>query len=234
MEVAPQVEDLAKAIHSLPSLLDAVSSLPISGLFVVGAFFLWLLANKDFSHIFDLLERKEKRRLEQLDKYISSPDSADTSAIKVVLDIRNACYFEVATGIYAESRLRNALIKLHEATSHLVTWRQILRALPYLEVAVDESVTVRKLSLLEGFSYWYNQLVAYALLLLSAALVSLVILSGSKTLTSISYGVGGGISVALFAMFVFSQNWPVHASKKIGKELESQRKVRAEANPVAT
>lgn len=81
----------------------------------------------------------------------------------------------------------------------------------------------------EMLSYWYNQFVAYFFLLISAALISLVILSGSKTLTSFSLGFGGGILSVLFAMFVFSQNWPVHAAKKIAKELESQQSGHADA-----
>ncbi|GAB2180865.1 hypothetical protein DLREEDagrD3_10880 [Denitratisoma sp. agr-D3] len=223
MELAPQVEDLAKAIQSLPSLLDAVSTLPLSGWIVLVAFFLWLLANKNIPRVFDVLERKEKRRLEQFDAYVSSPNSGDANTIKVIQDLRDAHYFKIATGIYAESRVRNAFIKLHEATSHLITWRHICRAHPYLKVAADETVTVRELDFSEKLSYWYNQLSAYFFLLLSATLISLVILSGSKTLTSFSYGFGGGIVSALFAMFIFSQNWPVHAAKKIAKELEGHR-----------
>ena len=229
MELAPQVEDLAKAIQSLPSLLDAVSSLPLSGWVVLVAFFFWFLANKNLPHVFGLIERKEKRRLEQLETYVSSPDSGDVNAIKAIRDLRDAHYFKIATGIYAESRVRNAYIKLHEATSHLITWRHICRAHPYVKVAPDETVTVRAMDFSETLSYWYNQVFAYFFLLISAALVSLVILSGSKTLTSFSFGFGGGIVSALFAMFIFSQNWPVHAAKKIAKELESQRRVSADA-----
>lgn len=229
MELAPQVEDLAKAIQSLPSLLDAVSSLPLSGWIVLVAFFLLFLANKNISQFFDVLKRKEKRRLEQIETYISSPDSGDANAMSALRDIRDAHYFKIATGIYAESRVRNAIIKLHEATSYLVTWRLIRRAYPYLDVSADEKVTVRELDFSENLSYWYNQVSGYLFLLISAALISLVILSGSKTLTSISLGVGGGILTALIAMFVFSENWSVHAAKKIAKELENQRSGGADA-----
>lgn len=222
MELAPQVEDLAKAIHSLPSIFDAVYSLPISGWLVVAAFFLWFLANRDFTHIFDVLERKEKRRLEVLDKYVSTETSADNQVMSAIKDLRDAYYFKVATGIYAESRIRNALIKLHEANCHLITWHNICRAQPYLDVNKDENVTVRKLSSIENFSYWYNQLVAYFFLLLSAALFSLLLLVESKTLTAVTYSFGGGILTALFAMFAYSQNYPVRAAKKIRDELERQ------------
>lgn len=224
MELAPQVEDLAKTIQSLPSLLGAVSSLPLSGWVVLVAFFLWLLANKNLPQVFDLFDRKEKRLLERLETYVSSPEAGEPKTMKAVRDIRDAHYFKVATGIYAEARVRNAYIELHGRTSHLITWRHICRAHPYLEVAADETITVRVMDFAESLSYWYNQIVAYGSLLVSAALVSLVILSGSKTLSSFSVGFGGAILSALFAAFVFSQNWPVHAAKKIARELESQHR----------
>lgn len=222
MELAPQVEDLAKAIQSLPSLLDAVFSLPLSGWVFLISFFLWLLANKNIPHFFDLLERREKRRLEQLEIYVSSPDFGDANAINAIRDVRDAQYFKIATGIYAESRVRNAYIKLHEVTSHLISWRHICRAHPYLMVTADETVSVRTMDFSEKLSYWYNQFCAYFFLLTAATLVSLVILSGNKTPTSFLLGLGGGILSVFIAMFIFSQNWPVHAAKNIAKELESR------------
>ncbi|MFZ3019418.1 MAG: hypothetical protein WA056_13280 [Gallionella sp.] len=217
------IDDLNKAIQSLPALLDSISSLPISGWVVLFVLFLWLLANNDFSRVLDFFERKEKRKLEALDSYVASPNTADAKAIKAISDLRDAHYFKIATGIYAESRLRNAIIKLHEATSHLVTWRHIRLALPHLDVDVDESVAVKGFSLADSAGYRYNQFVGYTFLLFAATLISLVILSGSKTLESFVLGFGSGIASAFFAMFVFSQNWPIDAAKKISAELERQK-----------
>jgi len=229
MELASQVENLTKAIQSLPSLLDAVSSLPLSGWLVLVAFFLWLLANKNLPLFLDLLERTKKRRLEQIETYVSSPDSGDANTIEAVRDIRDAQYFKIATGIYAERRIRNAYIRLHKSTSHLITWRHIFRAHPYLQVDSNETVTVRDISFWERLVYWYNQLIAYFFLLVSAALASLLILSESNTLTSVYLGIGGGILSALFATFIFSLNLPVDAAKKIASELDAQRSAGTDA-----
>ena len=223
MALAPQVEDLAKAIESLPSLLDAVGALPISGWVVLIAFFLWLLANKNLSRIIEFVQGQERRRIEKLDAYIASPNPSDPSVASAVRDLRDAYYFKVATGIYAENRVRTALIKLHDATSHVITWRHICRAHPFLTVAPDGTVTVRPMDFSEKLGYWYNQAVAYFFLLFAASLFSLVILSGTKTWVSFVLGVGGGIVAAAFAMFVFSQNWPARSAKKISKEIEGQR-----------
>lgn len=222
MELAPQIEDLAKAIESLPSLLNAISSLPISGWVVLIASILWLLANRSLPQIANLLEQRERRRIEQFDAYVSLPDTGDAATIRAIRDLRDAHYFKIATGIYAESRVRNAFIKLHEATSHLVTWRHICRAHPYLVVSSDETITVRELDFFENLSYRYNQLVAYLFLFLAASLIVIVIFSGTKSLTSVALGFGGGTLSGLFAVFVFTQNWPIHAARKIAKELESQ------------
>lgn len=229
MELAAHVIDLANAIQSLSAVVDALASLPISSWVALVVFFLWLLVNKDPSRILGILERKQTLRLERLDAYVASSDLADTSAIRVMRDLRDAHYFKIGTGIYAENRLRNALIKLHEMTSHLVTWRHIRLALPYLEIGANESIAVRALRTSEKLGYWYNQLIAYTFLLIAATLVSLVILSGSKTLASFLIGFGGGILSALFAMFVLSQNWPVHASRRIAGELASQQRAVADA-----
>lgn len=122
MALAPQVEDLAKAIESLPSLLDALGALPVSGWVVLIAFFLWLLANKNLSRIVDFVQGKERRRIERLDAYIAFPNPSDSAVTNAIRDLRDAYYFKVATGIYAENRVRNALIGLHDATSHVITW----------------------------------------------------------------------------------------------------------------
>lgn len=70
MGLTPQVEDLAKTIQNLPNLLDAVSSLPLSGWLVIASFFLWFLANKNLPLFFDALIQRGKRRLEQIDAYV--------------------------------------------------------------------------------------------------------------------------------------------------------------------
>lgn len=229
MTLTPQIEDLTNAIESLPALLNAVSALPTLGWLVIVALFLLLLANKSLPPIMCLIQGKKRLKLDQLDAYISSPNTSDPALTNAIRDIRNAHYFKIATSIYAEDRVRNAFIKLHETTSHLITWRHIYRAHPFLIVAENETVKVRQLSWQETLGHWYNQVLGYFFLLLTAILFSLVILSGSKTLVSFILGFGGGTITALIAMFIFSQSWPIHAARTIAKEIESQRSTSTDA-----
>lgn len=202
------------AITSLPDVLAKLSSLTISGWVITIILFLWFLANRHLPLLLDFIERKERRRLEQLDIYISSTSSADANVMKVIRDTRDSYYFRIATGINASSCFRNALIRLHEEISHAITWRQIARSIPYLKVADNKRIFVRHLSTGEKLGYLYNQFVAYGLLLFSAIAFGLLILSNIKTPVSLFAGLGSGILSVFAAMFVFSQNWPIDASKK--------------------
>lgn len=221
MALAPQIKDATEAIQQVPPLVDALANLlqTPSGWVVLAAFFLWLLVNKDFSHLFDFMERKERRRFEHLDLYVTKPELADEESVKVLRDLRDAHYFKIATGIYAEKNLRSALIALHNRTSHLVGWSSIRRAFPYIQANNRREVKIRELTGFEKFGYWYNQFVGYTSLFAAAGILSLFVISSSKTFTSLAWGVGGTLAVVFFAMFVFSQNWPEYAARRIQKEL---------------
>lgn len=222
MELTAQLKDATEAAQQVVPLADAVTNLlqtPV-GLIAAVLFFLWLLVNKDFSHLFDLFERKEKKRSEQLDQYVSKPELADPDSVRVLSDLRDAHYFKIATGIYAEKKLRKALITLHNRASHHISWQQIRRAFQYIEISGDEALVIRQFTLFELIGYGYNQLVGYTCLLFAAGLFGLFLIANPKTLSSFAWCVGGGLSSILFAMFVLSQNWPIHAAKKIRKELQ--------------
>ncbi|HZX31558.1 MAG TPA: hypothetical protein VFF03_09420 [Rhodocyclaceae bacterium] len=233
MDLAPQVKDATEAIQHVPPLVDAVMGLlqTPTGFGVLLVFFTWLVINKDFSHLFQIFERKEKRRAEHLDLYVSKPELADTEAFKVLSDLRDAYYFKMATGIYAEKKLRQALIDLHGRTSHKISWGQIRRAFPYIEPANNGEVVIRKLTTFEKIGYWYNQAIGYGSLLSAAVLWSLFFLSSPKTTGSIVWGLAGTFAPVLFAMFVFAQNWPVGAAKRIQRELATGKSEGSESAP---
>lgn len=223
MELTAQLKDATEATQQVIPLADALANLlqTPAGLIAVVVFFLWLLVNKDFSHLFELFERKEKRRSEQLDLYVSKPELADADSIKVLSDLRDAHYFKVATGIYAEKKLRSVLITLHNQTSHHISWQQIKRAFQYIEIGENNTLEIRELTTIEVLGYWYNQLVGYASALFAACIFGLFVITSPKTLAAITWGIGGGLGVIFFAMFVLSQNWPIHAAKRIRKELQA-------------
>lgn len=224
MDIAPQVKDATEAIQHLPPLLNAISSLfqrPV-GWALLAALFVWLLLNKDFSKFFDFFERKEKRRSEHLDLYVSKSELADEESIRVLRDLRDAEYFKIATGIYAEKRLRRALIGLHERTSHHTTWGHIRRAIQFLEADKQGNVSVRDFTRFETIGYWYNQIIGYASLLLAAGIISLLLLSYIKGPSAVAISIGGSFAIILFAMFAFAQNWPVQAAKRIKAEISEE------------
>lgn len=61
--------------------------------------------------------------------------------------------FEKITGIREErSQRRAALINLHNKVSHLITWKTILNALPYLIIKNGDVLGIRELS--KGDKFW--------------------------------------------------------------------------------
>jgi hypothetical protein len=221
VELTPLVKDSTEAIQALPNFAEAITSLVKTpgGIVLALLLFLWLVVNSDYSRMLEMLEYKKRRRLEQINEYVASPDLADPETITAVKDLRDTHYFKVATGIYAEGVTRSGLIKAHQILSHSVTWTHIRRAHPYIYVAADQSITIRELTIFEKFGYWYNQFVAYACMGFAALWGAMVIITGNKSASSFLLGFGGAGLVVLFAMFVFYQNWPVHAKDRIAKEL---------------
>jgi hypothetical protein len=221
LKLAPQIKDATEAINQVPPLIDALIDLlqTPAGWLLLSALFLWLLINKDFSRLVDLMGRKERQRFEHLDLYVTKPELADEESVKVLRDLRDAHYFKIATGIYAEKNLRSALIKLHDQTSHEVNWALIRRAFPYIQANGQKQVKVRDLTAFEGFGCWYNQLVGYISLLTAAGIFSLFVFSTTKSFASLIWVISGAFAALFFAMFVFAQNWPEQAAKRIQKEL---------------
>ncbi|HEY8097648.1 MAG TPA: hypothetical protein VIE65_16385, partial [Methylobacter sp.] len=148
---------------------------------------------------------------------------------KAVRDLRDAHYFNVATGIYAENRTRSAFIKLHQASSHCITWKHIERARPYIDIAADETITIRDLTFFEKLDYWYNQFVAYGSLLFSVVLfIAKFVFSDNKTMMLFWGSFGISLLLAVFGFFVLIQNSPVRAKDRIAEELERLRDCKAE------
>lgn len=225
MQITTKVDDLSEAIKSLPSLISSLQSLSIFEWTVVITLFLWLATNKKVPTIIEAIKSREKEKLDQLDSYIFNKDFLDENTAQVVRDMRDARHFRIATGIYAERRQRNALIKLHKATCHKFSWRNIRRAQSCLEINEDETIQMKTLSKFDLAGYWYNQLIGYVFLLLPAVIFTIIILSETKTTSSLLTSITSIILCIVFSMFVFSQNWPVQEARRITKEIESQRRV---------
>lgn len=220
-EKTNHVESATEIVKSIPEFFDAVSELLQTpfGWIILLALLIWFLINKDLNNIFSVFERGEKRRLEKLEQYVTNQSAADDEALKVIKDLRDAHYFKVATTIYAEKCLRNALIKLHNKTSHIFNWTQIKRALVYFDVKPDLSISIRERNWWEKAGHYYNNFIGTCLLFFSAVVFVAFSVSQTKTIETAIVGIGGSVGCALFAMFVFSQNWPYISAKKIKAKL---------------
>lgn len=151
--------------------------------------------------------------------YMSNQEAANEDVLKVIKDLRDAQYFKVATGIYAEKSLRESLIYLHEKTSHSITWTNIKRSLPYLSATSDTKIEVRKQKCTEKIGYWYNIGVGSLFFCFAIVIFLAFFLVSPGSVGIIVGGATLSLLCAFFAFFVFSQNWPVTSAKKIKEEL---------------
>jgi uncharacterized membrane protein len=225
MSMTPAIKDATEAIQNIPPLVDAFTKLlatPIGWALLIGLF-IWFVVNRRLYTFFDFAEKRERQRLESLDTYVAKPDVADPESIRVASDIRDAYYFKLGTGIYAEKRFRTSLIWLHGKTSYLITWKQIRRALPYIESTPEGTASVRDLSTTEKFGYWYNELIAYLSLLATAGIFAVLLLSNLRSLSTVALGIGGTIAALALAMFAFTQNFPEKTARRIKRELEKPK-----------
>jgi len=225
MDLSEKVKNAKDAIDNIPSLIDAFLELVKTpyGWVVFCVFFVWLLVNKDVSRFYNIFEKKDKKKYE-LDTYLLEADGTDAETVKAIRDLRDAHYFKIATRIYAEKNFRKALISLHDVTSHLVTWTQIRRSLQYIDVSHEGKISIRKFNVFEKIGYWCNLVVGFFMLFVSAVIFSAFALTGVKSFNSMVLSFFGTILVMAFAIYSFSQNWPIHSARTIKNELEKQKK----------
>ena len=215
------ISQATDVINSIPELTDAiflVIQTPI-GFTLTVIILLWLIVNRDFSNIFSLFERKENRRLEKIESYISSDSIADSKCLDIIKEQRNTYYFKVATRIYAEKRTRDALIELYHSSSHEISWITIKRAMPYIELTSQHSINIRKKKWHEKFGYWYNNVVAITFGMAAVFSILYIILSSGLDFPSVLKVLGLVLFLTGFAIFIFSQNFPYFSSEKIATEL---------------
>lgn len=227
MTLAPQLKDVTDAVNQIPTLANAIADLSVTPVGIVGLIvvLLWILVNKDFSHILGMLERKEKRRLEYLDAYVGKPELGDLEAVEVLKDLRDAHYFKLATGIYAEKKSRSALVKLYSRTSHRISWREIGKAFTYIEFDTFENSTIRIPTAIDNIGYWYNQFVGFVCLLAASGFLLFIQFSSSKTIGTLALGFIGVFFLVFVAVFSFIQNEPLHSAKRIQKEIQNLQTV---------
>lgn len=253
-----------KILNYLPqSVHEAIRSHPIVLFFLVSVLLPLsqkLIESNTISDIFELFERREKRKMELLESYVSlSAEGIDECVREEIKDQRDTLYFKAATGIYAEKRLRNALTTLHKTTN--ITWKQIhlaryhleetnkseetnktvtaiferffsvLSTLRLYEKKSNETITVKFCPIYR----WYNWFLCL-IFVLSALLwfySAILQVKNTQTLQPIFPGVFQVLLFVLLAMAANYQNRNVNAASEIAKELNRVLK-NAEEFPHAT
>lgn len=179
----------------------------------------WVLLNHGFARLYEPFEFWAKRRREGMDSYFAQNLPANTDVQEAMRDLREAHYFQIATGIYAEDKIRKRLIKLHHVTAPEVTWHRIKRAMEYLEPDNGDSMRVVPFTLWHKFSKFMNGFVMWMFLLAAASGFVLLLLQAEKTNAQLATQVAS--IMVLFAMAMVAQvlNWPYYSAEIIREEL---------------
>ena len=207
-----QIEILTQAIKHLLSAPENYA--------ILIPFVLWVFLNKNFLHVIELFKGRDKRKIERIDNYFSKSEHAEKTLLTTMHDIRNSLYFKAATGITAEKKFREILIKLHSDTSHKITWKKIQRAIPFIEINQNDEITIRRFRKFEVFTIWYNIFSGSILVLAAAFSLGAFFLIAKITLLLAVLCVILAIFFTAAAAFVFAQNWPEEAAREIKNELK--------------
>lgn len=181
------MEELIKNLSLAPSLINALLILLKSpvGWVVILAMSAWLFLNKDFTHVFNVIERRQKRRIEHLERYLADLPNADPLLVEAFKEQRDALYFQVVTGIRAEKIRRLALVELHRKLSHAVTWADIKYGQHYIEVDAQGVTTVRERDTAGRVEFLLGLALMMVMLTLGVLLFLLFLLSPSKTMDTV-------------------------------------------------
>jgi hypothetical protein len=222
-DIAKGIDSATSVVKSIPEFMKALTDVMETpfGWVILAVILIWFLLNKDLSRFLNIFETKEKKRLDMLEVYVSNKDASNNEALEVIKDLRDAHYFKVATGIYAERNLRDSLISLHKKTSHTINWINIKRAIPYIDADSTSTASIREQTGLEKFGYYYNLFTGWLFLGAAVALSLVFIFSSDKAVSQFALWIVSTLFCAFFAIFTFAQNFPISSAKKIKTELDN-------------
>lgn len=221
------IESLTKALQSIPALMEALIQalqtpygwIPLAGIL------LWFAVNKDLFMFFRFYEEKQKKKLDNLEKYFANDHITEPVTKEVVSDFRDSYYFKMATGIQAERKLRNALIDLHRTTSADITWVTLKRALPYFEFIDENKIEIKDISQTDKLGRFYNAFVGWLFISFSAATFIIMITFANKSLILSVIFMVLALTLLVLSLFSFSQNFPIKSALKIKSDLKSKNTV---------
>lgn len=225
MELASQLKDISEVTKLIPQVVKDVGELFNSplGFWVVVAAVLLVFIKLDYARILDVLERKDKKRREHMDAYVSKADPADDATMRVIREMRDTYYFKVSTGIYAEAYRRDALIRLQKLAQ--VAWTEIRRALEYIEQDQSGQAFIREATTGEKINAKFYAITGF-IFMVGAALCFATFVWLARTSVIVWAFPLLTVALLVLAMFTFSQNFPLGAARRIKKALDDKKSSR--------
>lgn len=219
-----QVSSATEAVRKLPELVEAAIELfgTQTGVVIILALAGWLvfrLLSSNWLQFLELVERKSTQRIAALDRYVSAADSSDPVCVEVLRDMRDAYYFQSATGIYAERAARQALLELHRISPTVITWQRIGRAAQHLHYPNRGPAEVVKFSWLEYAFHWYTLVTAWAATLGGVLMALMILLIRPMSLTAGIFGFAVSAGSFALGIYMFTQRVPMVAAQRIKREV---------------
>ncbi len=153
-----------------------------------------------------------------------SGETGATGLTKEVLqEAVNSALFRYITGINAEEKLREKIIKLHQLADGRLTYRDIKRTLVFIEIKQNGQLCIRSLTLFDWIRFCINWL--FSLIFAFTAIVFLLI--PLLTPTELRFQVVAYLySLVLFTFFllILSQTTPIVLIKKVKLEVNKINK----------
>lgn len=144
------------------------------------------MAKLEVGRVFGMRHRKERQKLARFEEALARPELLDDATSHTLQDARNALLFKSATGIYAESQQRTALLALHAQLAGEVPWRHLARAVDFIrfDTATADLRPLRSRDAVYYYANWGAFLVMFLLGLIEIFLgvISLLSLSSSTAL----------------------------------------------------
>jgi hypothetical protein len=219
--VSEWMNSAIETVKSIPELMNALAEVVQTpyGWIPLALIILWFVVNKDFLLFLRFHSEKEKKKLDEIEKYLSDKDNVDPISQEVFVDIRTSRYFKVATGIHAEKKMRDALIDLHKNTSSNISWTTIRRALSLLKFKEDNSIEILKPNKIQTLGKYYNLSIGWLFVAFSAAIFLTMIASAKSGLLVLLFFLFLMITCLAMALFAFSQNFPLMSAMRIREEI---------------
>ena len=188
---------------------------------------LYLATNSSLSSWFELANRVRNRKIEYAQDFLQRDDKVSNETEAIVRDVSEARVLRRVVGIYAESKMRERLLELHQLVSDgNIDWRTIRIAYPHLELTGRQPL-VRSVNrgekLLLKLSWFATSAILLALLacvLIASYLLSFSPFPGAwvQAIEFVFYA----IAFSFFAQAFISYPRSRQAAEMIGARLSSQ------------